>query len=225
LRRLKPLPQSAYELCDIAQRLGIDHPDQVVYLGSRATETAVKAMSEDGTLGRYQIVYFSTHGLLAGEIDAEGEQHRSGQLHEAGLVLTPPEKAGEEDDGLLTASEIAQLRLNAEWVVLSACNTAAGDRPGTQALSGLAKAYFYAGARTLLVSHWGVYASAASELGTKTFAELHANKGISKAEALRRSMAELFNSKRPSDIAIARGDTDRAHPTYWAPFILVGDGR
>lgn len=63
-------------------------------------------------------------------------------------------KATEADDGLLTASEVARLKLNAEWVVLSACNTAAGDKPGAEALSGLARAFFYSAARALLVSHW-----------------------------------------------------------------------
>ena len=76
----------------------------------------------------------------------------------------------EADDGLLTASEIATLKLNADWVVLSACNTAAGGGEGAEALSGLARAFFYAGARALLVSHWAVYSTAATELTTKTFA-------------------------------------------------------
>ena len=77
-------------------------------------------------------------------------------LAEPALALTIPKELNDADDGLLTASEIAQLKLNADWVVLSACNTIAGDKPGAEALSGLARAFFYAGARALLVSHWAV---------------------------------------------------------------------
>ena len=120
----------------------------------------------------------------------------------------------EEDDGLLTASEVAQLELDADWVVLSACNTAAGDKGDAEALSGLARAFFYAKARALLVSHWPVNSDAAVKLTTRAFAELSANPQIGRAEALRRSMAEL----------ITKGAPHEAHPAYWAPFVLVGEG-
>jgi CHAT domain len=72
---------------------------------------------------------------------------------EPGLLLTPPQMGTEVDDGYLSASEIAGLKLDADWVILSACNTAAGEAKGAEALSGLARAFFYAGARALLVSH------------------------------------------------------------------------
>ena len=68
-------------------------------------------------------------------------------------MLTPPPQGSEADDGYLSASEIARLKLDADWVILSACNTAAGEAKGAAALSGLARAFFYAGARSLLVSH------------------------------------------------------------------------
>ena len=104
---------------------------------------------------------------------------------EPALVLTPPDKpANADDDGLLMASEIAALKLNADWVVLSACNTAAGEEIGAQALSGLARAFFYAGGRALLVSHWPVYSDAAVRLTTSAFAELERNPKAGRAEAL-----------------------------------------
>src|SRR3984893_11517535 len=99
-------------------------------------------------------------------------------------------KPNDFDDGLLTASEVAQLHLNADWVVLSACDTAAGEKPGAQALSGLARAFFYAGARALLVSHWAVDSVAAARLTTRTFALMADDLGIGRAEALRRAMLE-----------------------------------
>ncbi len=124
--------------------------------------------------------------------------------------------ASEADDGLLTASEIARfLKLDADWVILSACNTAAGDKPGAEGLSGLAKAFFYAGARALLVSHWSVPSDSSVKLTTRMLAEAAENPGIARAEALRRSMLALMN------------DTDNphfAHPMFWAPFVVVGEG-
>jgi CHAT domain-containing protein len=145
-------------------------------------------------------VHFATHGLVAGDLSS---------LAEPALVLTPPAAPTDADDGLLTASEIAALKLNAEWVVLSACNTAAGEGEGAEALSGLARAFFYAGARALLVSHWAVYSQAATELTTTTFAMLADNPRIGRAEAFRRAMLAL----------IAKGEA----PSYWAPFVVVGE--
>jgi CHAT domain-containing protein len=129
--------------------------------------------------------------------------------------LTPPDRASGDDDGLLTASEVGQLKLDADWVVLSACNTAAGANnvAGAEALSGLARAFFYAGARALLVSHWAVDSEATVDLITKAFDEIKRDASVGRAEALRRSMLAL----------IARGGRN-AHPAVWAPFIVVGEG-
>ena len=125
-------------------------------------------------------------------------------------MLTPPQVPTEANDGLLTASEIAALRLNADWVVLSACNTAAGAGQGAEALSGLARAFFYAGARALLVSHWAVYSDAAVVLTTKTFSTLAASPKIGRAEAFRTAMLSLIAEGKP--------------PSHWAPFVVVGEG-
>jgi CHAT domain-containing protein len=119
-----------------------------------------------------------------------------------------------EDDGLLTASEVAQLDLDADWVVLSACNTAAGEKGDAEALSGLARAFFYAKTRALLVSHWYVDSEAAVKLTTGVFDVLREDPKIGRAEALRRSMARLIMSGHPEE----------GHPEYWAPFVLVGEG-
>jgi len=109
---------------------------------------------------------------------------------------------------------VAQLELDADWIVLSACNTAAGDKGDAEALSGLARAFFYAKARALLVSHWYVNSDAAVKLTTRVFAELSANPQIGRAEALRRSMVELTKNGAPYE----------AHPAIWAPFVIVGEG-
>ncbi len=208
VRRQPPLPETADELCAVARLLGA--PTGAVHLGQGASERTVKALSATGTLERARVVHFATHGLLAAETAAI-----SGSRAEPALVLTPPDKVSDEDDGLLTASEVGLLKLDADWVVLSACNTAAGagDLAGAEALSGLARAFFYAGARALLVSHWAVDSEATVELITKAFAEIQRDGNTSRAEALRRSMLAL----------IARGGR-YAHPAAWAPFIVVGEG-
>src|SRR6202140_5591635 len=111
------------------------------------------------------------------------------------LAPTIPARPTVDDDGLLTASEVAQLKLNADWVVLSACNTIAGDKPGAEALSGLARAFFYAGARALLVSHWAVDSEAATRLTTSTFEILKSDPRFGRAQALRRAMLDYLNDK------------------------------
>ena len=160
-KALPPLPETADELRAVAKSLGAGEAD--LKLGSAATVTAVKQTKLD----QYRIVYFATHALVSGET----EQAAKG-LAEPALVLSLPATATAFDDGLLTSSEVAQLKLNADWVVLSACNTAAADKPGAEALSGLARAFFYAGARALLVSHWPVESEPAVKLMTTMFATI-----------------------------------------------------
>ena len=199
---LPALPGTALELKAVARNLHIDDSD--IHLGSDASEAAVKSARLDD----YEIVYFATHGLVAGEAEAVAG------LSEPALALSIPDQMTDLDDGLLTASEAAQLKLRADWVVLSACNTAAGDKPGAEALSGLARAFFYAGARALLVSHWPVDDQAAARLTSDTFARLRQDPSMARSEALRQSMLALIDD--PSSPA-------NAQPAIWAPFVIVGD--
>jgi CHAT domain-containing protein len=194
---LPPLPDTEYELEAVAKDLGAPASD--IHLGRDASVTTVKRLP----LSNYRVVYFATHGLVAGDVKG---------LAEPSLALSIPAQPSDIDSGLLTASEVAQLKLNADWVVLSACNTAAGDKPGAEALSGLARAFFYAGARALLVSHWAVNSSAATRLTTSTFDSLKANPSLGRAEALRHAMLAYLNN--PSD---------PLNP-YPASFEIVGEG-
>ncbi|KRQ14669.1 hypothetical protein AOQ71_12345 [Bradyrhizobium manausense] len=210
IRAQAPLPETARELCAVGREMGLDHEnlDRAVYLGGRATETTIKNLNEKHELEQYRVVQFATHGVLAGAWRG---------LAEPGLILTPPAENTDhsDDDGYLSASEIAALQLNAEWVVLSACNTAAGANGNAEALSGLAKAFFYARARAILVSHWAVKSSAAVSLTTKAFGELRTAPAIGRAEALRRSMIAMIDDET---------QPGTSHPSVWAPFILVGEG-
>ncbi len=193
------LPESADELRAIAKTLKADKKN--VVLAEAATEQQVKKTD----LTPFRVLAFATHGLMAGDFKG---------LAEPALVLTPPQNPNEQDDGLLTASEVAGLKLNADWVVLSACNTAAPDgTPGADGFSGLTKAFFYAGSQSLLVSHWAVASQATVLLTTRMFAE--AEKGVGRAEALRRAMLALID--HPNNTALQ-------HPAIWAPFVVVGEG-
>jgi len=197
LRALPSLPGSKAEL----EALAAGYPSGVVRIGAAATETAVKTTDAEA-LSRARFVVFSTHGLMAGAAFAE-----------PGLVLTPPETATGIDDGYLTASEAAGLRLNADLVVLSACNTAAPDgRPGAEGLSGLARAFFYAGGRAVLVSHWAVSDQATHALIGRTFAGL---------DALGADPAARARALRDASLAV-RAEARWRHPAYWAAFTLVG---
>jgi tetratricopeptide (TPR) repeat protein len=197
----KRLPGTQQELLAMADTLNT-RPDSL-YLQERATEAQVRSM----TLSSYRVVAFATHGLMAGEFKG---------LAEPALVLTPPKIASKDDDGLLTASEVARLKLNADWVILSACNTAAADgTPGAQGLSGLARSFFYAGSRALLVSHWYVVSDSTVQLQTAMFSELAGQPGLGRAEALRRAQLKLIQQKNKPYFA---------HPMFWAPFVVVGEG-
>ena len=200
---LPPLPDTADELRQVAASVKADPAD--VILGPDATETRVKQEKLD----QYRIVYFATHGLLAGDVADFARLNA-----EPALVLSLPEKPTQFDDGLLTASEVAQLKLNADWVVLSACNTASGDKPGAEALSGLARAFFYAGGRSLLVSNWEVETRSAVALMVGTFAALAANPKLSHGEALQKAMLAVIENTQHSEWA---------DPKYWAPFVVVGE--
>lgn len=198
LRQLPSLPGAEQELRLISS--AISNPDNSILTGRRATESAVRAMP----LADFDMLVFATHGLVSGELSG---------LAEPALVLTPPDQITDpSNDGLLTASEIATLRLNADWVILSACNTAAGTGRGTPHYSGLARAFVHAGARALLLSHWQVRDDAAAFLTTRTVTR--AADGFSRAKALQSAQIELME-----DSSIAGS----WHPALWAPFILIGD--
>jgi CHAT domain-containing protein len=210
LAMLPPLPDTADEIRSIARALNAD-PDRDVFIGTAANEHEVETLN----LADRRVIAFATHGLVPGDLNG---------LTEPALALSAPQIAHVEGDGLLTMDEVLALKLNADWVVLSACNTAAGDGAGAEAVSGLGRAFFYAGARALLVSNWPVETNSARLLTTDLFRRQAADPALSRAEALRQAELALIDGDGAVDPATKKIAFSYAHPIFWAPFSLVGDG-
>jgi len=198
LRRLPPLPETANELKKVGELLHA--PSSDIYLGKAMTERAIRRQQ----LAAVQVLHFATHGLTAKE---------SGIVGEPGLVFSQPHTPTIVDDGYLAASEVLALDLKAiEWVILSACNTAAPAGGNSQAgLSGLASAFFYAGSPSLLVSHWSVHDDIAADLTVGAIEYM--TKGLSRGEAIREALRDI------------RAAPDKAHPSIWGAYSLVGEAR
>ena len=209
LATLPPLPDTADEVNAIAGVLGAD-PAASLFIGARATEATLRRLP----LSDWRIVMFATHGLVPGDLAG---------LIQPALALSAPAASGDPGDGLLTMEEVLGLRLNADWVVLSACNTASGSGAGAEAVSGLGRAFFYAGARALLVSNWPVETVSARKLTTDLFRRQATDPGLGHAEALRQAMLHLIDSEGVRD-PNGRLQVSYAHPIFWAPFALIGDG-
>ena len=202
---LPPLPGSRAEVTVAAQlmRSGADQ----LRLGANFTPEAVRAAD----LRRHRVIHFATHTILPGELSC---------LREPALLASAPRGAVDARAALLTASDILRLRLDADLVILSACNTAVGPGGGDGAgegLAGLARAFFFAGTRGVLATHWAVDDLAAAV----TIADVlqRQERGTAGAAALRQAQLLLL------DGAGGRFPTEFAHPAWWAPFVLIGDGR
>jgi CHAT domain-containing protein/tetratricopeptide (TPR) repeat protein len=208
---LQRLPDTADEILSIAETLGAN-PKSDVFIGAEASETRVKTMQ----LSDRRIIAFATHALVPWDLDG---------LSQPALALSSPDVTGfESEDGLLTMDEIFGLKLNADWVVLSACNTAAADGAGAEAVSGLGRAFFYAGARAVLATHWPVETTSAKFLTTQLFRIQSNDIRLNRAEALRRTMVKMIDETELTNGKSGERVLSYAHPIFWAPFALFGDG-
>ncbi len=209
LRNLDSLPGTREELLAIAMALGVN-PETNLFMRQRATELEVRRLNSTGRLGSAKVISFATHGLLAGELQG---------VKQPALVLTPPEIATDQDDGLLSLEDIFELRLpSTEWVILSACNTAGADGSG-ESLSGLSRAFLSTGAKALLVSQWSVDDAATKTLMQEVFQRYGKGSSVAPAVALREGILALLG-----EVTMATEKHYYAHPNAWAPFMLVGDG-
>lgn len=196
-RSIPPLPDTRDELIAIAKALGAD-PERDLYLGARATRRAV--LTTD--IASRRVVAFATHGLIPGDIPG---------LSKPALAMAATGQNGESP--LLTLDDVLSLRLNSQWVVLSACNTAAGERDG-EAMSGLVRGFFFAGTRSVLATHWAVDSAASQLLVTEIFGDAARDTRRSRAESVQAGQLALIGGK---------GNPAYAHPFFWAPYALFGD--
>lgn len=198
------LPDTRDELIAIARALGAD-PERSLYLGPRATRQSILDASRSGRLAQARVIAFATHGLKAGQWPG---------LDQPALVMSMPPQGPVPDATahMLSLDDAMGLKLDAQWLVLSACNTTAGDHEAGEALSGLARGMFYAGARSLLATHWAVDSRSAAALVGATFRAYAGPARPGKAQALRDAMLQLLAQPATS------------HPAYWAPYVVIGDG-
>ena len=200
---IPPLPETRDELLAIAATLQAN-PQRDLHLGALATRASVLQSNQSGILKNKRVLMFATHGLMAGDLP---------NLSQPALALAATGAEAQDPLGaLLTLQDVLGLKLNADWVVLSACNTAAADGRAEEALSGLARGFFYAGSRSLLVTHWAVESESAKQLTTATFDHYTRNPTAPKADSLRHAMLQVM------------AQPQYAHPAYWAPYALVGNG-
>jgi CHAT domain-containing protein/tetratricopeptide (TPR) repeat protein len=202
---LPRLKESAQEAEAIAQAVRGDKKD--IYLRIDASESNVHLVN----LHSARYLLFSTHGLLGGEFS---------HVTEPALALTlVGNPAGY--DGFLTMNEVLGLDINADIVILSACNTSGqGDKAGRgEGFAGLTRSFMYAGAQSLLVTHWNVDSKAARDLMIETFENI---KTRDKPEALRQAKIKMKNSWRDID-KNQHLKLSLSHPFFWAPFVLVGE--
>jgi CHAT domain-containing protein len=197
-----PLPDTRTELLAIAKALGANAPTDLL-LGAAATRRAVLAAD----LHDRRVVAFATHGLMPGELPGISKP-----------ALAMAADADERESPLLELDDVLTLKLNAQWVLLSACNTAAaGEVAGganSGAMSGLVRGFFFAGARSVLATHWAVESESAAALSVATFRQ-HATGSATRGESLRAAQLALIDGQV--------GSGRWAHPYYWAPYALFGD--
>ena len=204
LADLPPLPFARRELAAARELFGASPADEK--LGASFTVPAV----EQADLAEYRVLHFATHAILPSELRC---------LSEPAIVTSPPPGAASASQALLNTDNILGLKLDADLVILSACNSGGpGESHGGESLSGLARAFFFAGARALLVTHWSI--------SDQTSAFLI-------ADTVRRFIAGndrgLEGSLRAAELGMLEGagktlPAALSHPFFWAPFALIGEG-
>ena len=205
---LPRLPDTADELKSIALALQAD-PSKVLHLGKTANEQTVRSAG----LSKYRIIVFATHGLVPGDLNG---------LTQPALALTAPSVAGTQGDGLLTMEEILALKLDADWVVLSACNTGAARVPAPKrrpASDGRSSTP----ARARSSSPTGRCTRRPRASSSRSVRRQAVDPGITRGEALRQAMMAMLDGPGFTDAA---GKTvfSYAHPLFWAPYTIMGDG-
>jgi len=198
---IPPLPETRQEVTDISALFGAD-PKKSLYLGERASRT--NALTQD--LSGYRVVAFATHGLIPGDVPG---------LSQPALAMSTRDPSGY----LLTSQDILGMKLDAEWVILSACNSGAGEGAGADALTGLGRSFFYAGSKSIYVTQWPVESESAKRLVTTTLT-YYQKEGLGRALSANKSARDLLAT---GSMKMAGAEISFAHPAFWAPYIVVGE--
>ena len=197
---LPPLPFSKPELAAARALLGGSPSDELL------DQSFTIARLRQVPLAQYRVLHFATHALLPAEL---------GCIPEPALIASLPAGAPDASAALLTSSAIAGLELDADIVVLSACNTAGPQGPAGESLSGLARSFFYAGARSILVTHWSINDQASAFLVAETLKRVRTGPITAALRGAQLSLLDDAGAGLPASIA---------HPFYWGAFALIGDG-
>jgi CHAT domain-containing protein len=195
------LRETNSELRFLSAVFGAD-PGDALFTKESATESALSRLSEEGLLSRYEVIAFATHGFLG----------VPGKLTEPALLLSNAGAVDVREDGLLKASEISDLRLDARLVLLSACDTG-GIAEGQSGLSDITQAFTYAGARSLMVTHWEIDSGAAVEISKRLALQMRSSGDMLIADALREAITELLSDANAKQYQA---------PRYWASHVVVG---
>ena len=202
---LPPLPFAQRELDAAGALMGASHADEM--LNAAFTVDGVS----HATLKDYRVLHFATHALLPSELKCEDEP---------AIVTSAPPRAPNAAGALLTASKVTALDIDADTVILSACNSGGpGGSTSGESLSGLARAFFYAGARSMLVTHWSISDASSAFLVADTLRRVAAPDSGGLAQSLRAAQLGMIDGAGKNLPAAL------AHPFFWAPFALIGEGR
>ncbi len=194
--KFKNLPYSEYEL----KKLSKIFRKNKLLLSEQANEAYIK----NANLKNFDIISFATHAGISGSLNESSEPF---------LVLTPPKKSNNINDGILTASEVSQLDLNAKLVILSACNTAARQNEYASGFSGLVASFFNAGAQNILATHWNVDDKTTATMIIETIKK-SVKQNLSLAEALKLTKI---------DFILGKYGEKYKHPKYWGAYVIVGN--
>jgi CHAT domain-containing protein len=202
LAELPPLPGAQIELSAVQRLTGASPQDEL--LGAAFTAANV----EKTNLKPYRVLHFATHALLPTDLHCQTEP---------ALITSPPPGAHDASGALLTASDVAAMHLDANAIILSACNTGGGGKLSGESLTGLARSFFYAGARALLVTHWSVNDRTTAYLVALTLVGATKDPADGLAGALASAQRRMLDDAK-GDLAV------QAHPFYWAALAIIGEG-
>jgi CHAT domain-containing protein len=201
---LPPLPFAQRELDAARALLGASPSDEL--LNTAFTADAVRRVA----LQDYRILHFATHALLPAELRCQNQP---------AIVTSAPAGARNASGALLTASDVTGLDLDANVVILSACNSGGpGNSTSGESLSGLARSFFFAGARSMLVTHWSINDQTSAFLIADTLRRLVSGEDGGLAGALRAAQLGIIE-RAGKDLP-----ANLSHPFFWAPFALIGEG-